>query len=121
MTGVVTIGESAFYGCSNLATIDFGSELETLGKGAFYSNSIIESVTLPDSFKHMDMNNFDFCNNLRTVSLSEELSNSEQDFNNLSFNFNSNDLRFIIRMPDGTTKTITFEQINDVKKYFRNR
>lgn len=121
MTGVVTIGESAFHGCYNLTTVDFGSKLESLGKGAFYSNSQIESITLPDSFKHMEMNNFDFCNNLRTVSLSEELSKRERDFNNLSFNFNSNDLRFIIRMPNGTTQTLTHDQINDVKKYFRNR
>lgn len=121
MTEVVSIGESAFYGCHNLATVDFGSKLETLGKGAFYSNSKIENITLPDSFKHMDMINFEFCGNLKTVSLSEELSKREQDFNNMSFNFNSNDLRFIIRMPDGTTKTLKFEEINDVKKYFRER
>ena len=121
MTGVVSIGESAFYGCHNLETVDFGSKLETLGKGAFYSNSKIENVVLPDSFMHMDMINFDFCSNLKTVSLSEELSKRERDFNNLSFNFNSRDLRFIIRMPDGTTKTLTHDEINDVKKYFLER
>lgn len=121
MSEVVTIGESAFHGCHNLASVDFGTKLETLGKGAFYSNSKIESVYLPDSFQHMDLINFDFCNNLKTVSLSEELSKREQDFNNLSFNFNSSDLRFIVRMPDGTTKTLTHDQINDVKKYFRDR
>ena len=121
MKEVVSIGESAFYGCHNLATVDFGSKLETLGKGAFYSNSKIESITLPDSFKHMDMINFEFCPNLKTVSLSEELSNRERDFNNLSFNFNSSDLRFIIRMPDGTTKILKHDEINDVKKYVRNR
>ena len=121
MTGVVSIGESAFNGCRNLATVDLGSKLETLGKGAFYSNSKIESVVLPDSFKHMDMINFDFCSNLKTVSLSEQLSKRESDFNNLSFNYNSQDLRFIIRMPDGTTKTLTHDEINDVKKYFIER
>lgn len=121
MTGVVSIGESAFYGCHNLVTVDFGTMLETLGKGAFYSDSKIESVFLPDSFKHMDMINFEFCNSLRTVSLSEELSKRERDFNNLSFNFNSSDLQFIIRMNDGTTKTLKHDEINDMKKYFRNR
>lgn len=121
ITGVVLIGESAFNGCRNLATVDLGSKLEILGKGAFYSNSKIESVVLPDSFKHMDMINFDFCSNLKTVSLSEQLSKRESDFNNLSFNYNSQDLRFIIRMPDGTTKTLTHDEINDVKKYFIER
>ena len=121
MTEVVSIGESAFHSCHNLATIDFGTKLETLEKGAFYSNSKIESVYLPDSFKHMDMINFEFCHKLKTVSLSEELSKRERDFNNLSFNFNSSDLRFIIRMPDGTTKTLKHEEINDMKKYFMER
>ena len=121
MTEVVSIDKSAFNGCHNLATVDFGSKLETLGKGAFYSNSKIESIYLPDSFKHMDMINFEFCGNLKTVSLSEDLSNREQDFNNLSFNFNSSDLRFIVRMKDGTTKTLKHDEINDVKKYFRER
>ena len=69
----------------------------------------------------MDMINFEFCGNLKTVSLSEELSKRERDFNNLSFNFNSSDLRFIIRMPDGTTKTVKHEEINDMKKYFIER
>lgn len=121
MTEVVSIGESAFHGCYNLVKVDFGSKLETLGKGAFYSNSKIENVYLPDSFKHMDMINFDFCNNLKTVSLSEALSKREEDFNNLSFNYNSSDLRFIIRMPDGTTKTLKHDEINDIKKYFIER
>ena len=121
MTGVTRIGPSAFYGCNKLASVDFGDKLEYMGKGAFYSNNLIENIVLPDSFKHMDMINFEFCPNLKTVSVSEELSKREKDFNNLSFNFNSRDLRFIIRMPDGTTKTLTHDEINDVKKYFHNR
>lgn len=121
MTEVVSIGESAFNGCYNLASVDFGTKLETLDKGAFYSNSKLESVYLPDSFKHMEIINFEFCNNLKTVSLSEALSKREEDFNNLSFNFNSSDLRFIVRMKDGTTKTLKHDEINDMKKYFRER
>ena len=121
MTNVTDIGSSAFYGCNHLAKVDFGTKLETLGKGAFYSNSMIESIVLPDSFKHMEMINFDFCHKLKTVSVSEELSKRERDFNNLSFNFNSSDLRFIIRMPDGTTKTLTHDEIPDMKKYFMER
>ena len=121
MTAVTRIGESAFNGCHNLKFVNFGKKLESLGKGAFYSNSKIESVTLPDSFKHMEMNNFDFCSSLKTVSLSKALSEREQDFNNLSFNFNSSDLRFIVRLTKGKTKTLTFDEIPDMKKYFINR
>lgn len=121
MTNVVGIGASAFNDCKNLANVDFGTKLENLGKAAFYSNPMIEHIILPDSFKHMDMINFEFCSSLKTVSLTEELSKREWDFNNQSFNFNSSYLRFIIRMPDGTTKMLTHDEIPDVKKYYRNR
>ncbi len=121
MTNVTTIGESAFYYCTRLANIDFGEKLETLGKAAFYSCGNITSIVIPDSFKHMDMNNFDFCSSLKTVSVSEELFNREKDFNNLSFQFNSDSLRFIVRLPDGTTLTKTPDELPDVKKYFHNR
>lgn len=121
MTGVESIGESAFYGCRNLGSVNFGRKLKFLGKGAFYNNNLIKSVTFPDSFEHMEMNNFDFCSELRTVSVSKALSERERDFNNLSFNFNSNELRFVVRLPKGKTKTLTFDEIPDVKKYFINR
>ena len=116
MTAVEVIGESAFNGCNNLESVDLGKKLRRLDKAAFYSNAM-QSITLPDSFEHMDMNNFDFCHKLRTVSLSEALSNREKDFNNFSFNFNSDDLRFIVRLSKGGTKTLKFEEINDMKQY----
>ena len=116
MTAVEVIGEDAFNGCNNLATVDLGKKLKILEKAAFYSNAM-KSITLPDGFEHMDMNNFDFCHELRTVSLSEALSKREKDFNNFSFNYNSEDLRFIVRLPKGKTKTLKFEEINDMKKY----
>ncbi|MBR5087362.1 MAG: leucine-rich repeat domain-containing protein [Muribaculaceae bacterium] len=121
MTEVKSIGESAFYGCNNLVSVDFGNKLEYLGKGAFYSNHKIENIVLPDSFKHMDMINFDFCSGLRTVSVSEELSTRIDDFNNLSFNFNSKDLRFIVRCADGTTKALTIDEIPDAKALIPER
>lgn len=120
MTGVRHIGESAFYGCHNLATVDFGKKLETLGKGAFYSCSTIESIVLPDSFKHMEMINFDFCSNLKTVSLTQDVFTREDGVNNTSFQNNSSDLKFIVRMPRGKTRIATAADLPDVKKYYRN-
>ena len=121
MTNVKSIGESAFYGCSALANVDFGENLEYIYKGAFYSNSLIENIVLPDSFKHMGMINFDFCSNLKTVSLSENLSTRIEDFNNLSFNYNSKDLRFIVRLNNGGTKVLTIDEIPDAKALIPHR
>ena len=121
MTRVTTIGECAFHGCNNLASIDFGEKLEALSKSAFYSCHKIESITLPDSFKHMAMCNFDFCSNLKTVSLTEDVFTREDGVNNTMFQFNSKDLKFIVRMPDGNTRTATADELPDVKKYWINR
>lgn len=115
MTGVVTIGESAFYNCDNLSNVDFGTRLQSMGKSAFYSNSKIEHIVLPDSFEHLGVTNFDFCGNLRTVSVAASLFQRMDDFNNFSFQFNSDDLRFVLRQPDGTTLTTEASQLPDAK------
>lgn len=120
MTSVKTIGESAFSGCSRLAKVDFGDKLESLAKGAFYSNGSLTEVSLPSSFRHMEQCNFDF-SGLKTVYLDEKLLEDERDFNNLSFQFCGKDLIFIVRLAKGGTRTLTIDGIPDMKKYFRNR
>lgn len=120
MTAVKHIGESAFAGCNNLAEVHLGDALETMDKGAFYSNSALTHVSLPASFRHMAQCNFDF-SGLKTVTVPEALLEREQDFNNLSFQFCGADLRFIVQLARGGTKTLTIDEIPDVKKYFRTR
>ena len=120
MTSVISIGESSFAGCRNLTSVDFGDKLETMGKGSFYSNGQLTEITLPSSFKHMEQCNFDF-SGLKKVYIDEKLLEKEEDFNNLSFQFCGSDLRFIVRLPNGGTKTLTVDEIPDMKKYFRNR
>lgn len=118
MTGVEEIGGAAFHDCSNLASIDFGDKLKFLGDKAFYSCDSLTDVVLPASLEHVEACNFDFSGSLKTVSVDEALWSREKDFNNLSFQFCPESLKFIIRLKDGNTKTASAKDLNDMKKNF---
>lgn len=119
MTGVERIGKSAFY-YSPVESIDFGTKLKTLEQAAFYNCSNLTKVYLPSSLEFIDRNNFDFCRNLKVVSLSEKLSKDEKAFNNFSFDYNDSELKFEIRLENGGTKTITYSEIPDLKSRLFN-
>ena len=113
MTGVERIGESAIYYCP-IESVDLGTKLKVLENGAFYNCSKLTQVYLPSSVEMIGRNNFDFCN-LKLVSLSEQLSKNENAFNNFSFDYNDSGLKFEIRLENGGTKTLTYDQIPDMK------
>lgn len=46
---LISIGDSAFWGCARLTTLDLPSGLKTIGNDAFRSCSGLTKVTLPDS------------------------------------------------------------------------
>lgn len=93
--GVATIGQNAFYGCENLATVTFPSTLtrieggafsytaltslhlpdgvEFIGHSAFRECNVLETVTMTDSVTTMDDNAFDHCDILRSVTLSDQI------------------------------------------------
>ena len=93
--GVTTIGQNAFYGCENLATVTFPSTLtrieggafsytaltslhlpdgvEFIGHSAFRECNVLETVTMTDSVTTMDDNAFDHCDILRSVTLSDQI------------------------------------------------
>lgn len=110
MTNVERIGESAFHG-TNISTLNLGNKLKSIEKAAFYSCNELSEVFLPDSVQHLGMNAFDFCHKLLKVSLAEKLTKNEDEFNNTVFQFNSKDLKFIVRKDDGTTETLSFDQV----------
>ena len=55
---IQTIGDQAFYMCRSLKTIDLGDKLESIGKECFQA---LESITLPESIKHIDFKAFQGC------------------------------------------------------------
>ena len=66
---VTSIGEWAFYRCSNLATVIFeeGSQLESIGDYAFRECISLTSITIPASVTSIGGGAFYYCSNLATV------------------------------------------------------
>lgn len=56
--GTKTIGGSAFYSCVNLASIDFGTRLETVGSLAFGNGTPLTEVVLPDTVTSVGKGSF---------------------------------------------------------------
>ena len=55
---VTTIGEDAFYYCSNLTTVTIGNGVTSIGNSAFQSCSSLASVTIPNSVTSIGDNAF---------------------------------------------------------------
>ncbi|MBO8426338.1 MAG: leucine-rich repeat domain-containing protein [Firmicutes bacterium] len=70
---VTTIGEYAFYSCSNLTTVTFGenSQLASIGSYAFPGCSSLTSINIPDSVTTIGECAFYSCSNLTTVTFGE--------------------------------------------------
>lgn len=63
------IGEDAFLECSFLEKVSFqkGSQLNTIGYGAFQSCTDLKSITLPKKLKEIDSRAFYYCRKLNTI------------------------------------------------------
>lgn len=64
---LIYLGGSAFFGCSNLNTIDLGDNLEVIGSFAFYECSSITLVSIPDSCKAIYNKAFAYCYSLEKL------------------------------------------------------
>ena len=63
-TNLVSIGESAFWGCARLTRIDLPSGLQSIGNNAFRSCSGLTNVTLPDSVTTLGGLSFHGCSGI---------------------------------------------------------
>jgi hypothetical protein len=71
LLGVRVIGHQAFYDCTALTDVEFGDELETIGRAAFGGTSL-RSIKLP-KVRIIEDYAFSTCEQLTDVELSEDL------------------------------------------------
>ena len=66
---VITIGESAFYGCRSLTSVSIPNSVTTIGSEAFYGCSSLTSVTIGNSVTTIGSEAFYGCRSLTSVSI----------------------------------------------------
>ena len=69
-TGVTTIGDYAFMGCTNLANIAIPNSVTVISNQAFYGCSNLTNITIPSSVTTIGRSAFYGCSNLASVALS---------------------------------------------------
>ena len=68
---VTSIGNYAFYGCSELKSVTFGehSQLTSIGSGAFYGCSTLERITIPGGVTSIADSAFSGCTSLTNITI----------------------------------------------------
>ncbi len=64
--GVKEIGDSAFYGCSNLISVTLRNSVETIGAYAFNDCNMLDSITIPSGVKAIGEKAF-YCSDISKV------------------------------------------------------
>ena len=83
---IISIGDSAFSGCSELTNITIPNSITTIGKYAFYNCSGLTSITIPDSVTSIGYQAFDGCSGLQGVYITYLAKWCKISFENISSN-----------------------------------
>ena len=69
-TGLTSIGNSAFYGCTGLTSVEIPNSVTSIGGSAFYNCSGLTSITIPNSVTSIETKAFSGCSGLTSVVVS---------------------------------------------------
>ena len=78
-SGVTSIGNSAFAGCSNLTKITIPDSVTSIGEDAFFGCSSLKSVTIPASVTRIQAVAFRECSSLVSVTIPASVTLVEQE------------------------------------------
>ena len=73
LPNVTTIGEYVFSGCVKLETVNFGDKLVELGNNAFYQDTLLSNVVLPEGLNSIGGSCFHNCWSLTNISLPDSI------------------------------------------------
>ena len=72
---VKNIDTAAFYGCSGLLSVTIPDSVTSIGEGAFYECSSLSCVTIPDSVTTIGIFTFAYCDNLTAITITNSVTN----------------------------------------------
>ena len=95
--GVTSIGDSAFSGCSSLRNVTIPSSVTSIGNGAFFSCDSLTSVTIPEGVTSIGESTFYYCEDLTSVTIPGSVTSIGEDAFNSCFSLTS------VTIPEGVT------------------
>ena len=73
--GVTSIGNGAFYACTDFESIEIPSSVTSIGEKAFYSCDGLTSVTIPEGVTSIGSSAFSYCLGLTRITIANSVTN----------------------------------------------